>query len=61
MDFVLASEIPQPKTYQVSRAEFDDILLQRAIELGVEVRQEHRVTDCSFAADAAALDFVDKA
>lgn len=61
VDFAAASEIPQPKTYQVSRAEFDDILLRRAVELGVEVRQEHRVTDCSFGVDAATLDFADKA
>jgi flavin-dependent dehydrogenase len=59
VDFMVADELPQPKTYQVCRATFDNILLQRAIEVGADVRQEHRVADCAFDAQGVTVDFVD--
>jgi flavin-dependent dehydrogenase len=49
--------VTKPQTYQVCREEFDRILLDRARELGVDVREGYRVTACDFAADAATIDF----
>lgn len=57
VDFTQVTEVERPKTYQVSRAEFDNILLTRAKELGVDVREGARVYACEFDADAATLDF----
>lgn len=47
-----------PRTYQVSRAEFDQILIERARELGVDVREGYKVTECELDSDAATVDFV---
>jgi flavin-dependent dehydrogenase len=58
IDFASVTEIATPQTYQVPRAEFDRILMERARELGVDVREGHRVTGCDFTDDAALLDFV---
>jgi flavin-dependent dehydrogenase len=55
VDFSQVREVARPKTYQVCREEFDRILLDRARETGVEVREGHRVTECEFERDAAIL------
>ncbi len=57
VDFCVASDVVRPQTYQVPRAEFDRILLERAREVGVDVREGHRVNACEFSPDAAVLDF----
>jgi flavin-dependent dehydrogenase len=57
VNFADVSEVRRPQTYQVSRAEFDRILLERAKELGVDVREGTRVTATEFASDAAMLDY----
>jgi FADH2-dependent halogenase len=57
VDFSAVREIARAQTWQVERAEFDRILLQHARELGVEVREEHRVTACEFSPDAATIEF----
>jgi len=56
VNFAEASEVRRPQTYQVPRAVFDQILLERAREVGVDVREGCRVTACEFAPDAAVLD-----
>ena len=56
VDFSDVTEVTKPKTVQVCREEFDKILLDRARELGVDVREGFRVTDCEFGPDAALLD-----
>ena len=58
VDFTLASGVTRAKTYQVCREQFDAILMERAREVGVEVREGHRVSDCAFDAEAASLEFV---
>lgn len=55
VDFTMVREVRRPQTIQVPRAEFDRILMDRAREVGVDVREEHRVTGCEFTADAATL------
>lgn len=57
VNFAEAREVARPQTYQVPRAEFDRILIERAREVGVDVREGCRVTACEFAPDAAVLDF----
>jgi flavin-dependent dehydrogenase len=59
VDFSTVSEVRRPQTYQVPRAEFDRILMDRAREAGATIREGHRVTACEFTADAATLDFTD--
>jgi flavin-dependent dehydrogenase len=61
VNFSDVTEVERPKTYQVPRAEFDRILLERAREVGVDVREGHRVMSCDFQADAATLDFTSDA
>jgi flavin-dependent dehydrogenase len=56
VDFGNAWEVTRPQTYQVCRQEFDRILLERAREVGVDVREGCNVTACEFAQDAAILD-----
>src|SRR5256885_8091079 len=56
VDFANAREITRPQTYQVCRQEFDRILLERAREVGVDVRERCNVTACEFTPDAAILD-----
>ena len=51
IDFTACPEVAAPITYQVPRARFDEILLGHAEQAGVEVRQECRVRDATFAAD----------
>jgi flavin-dependent dehydrogenase len=57
VDFTASNEVNRPQTWQVCREEFDRILLDRAREVGVDVREGHRVSGCEFASDAATLDF----
>jgi flavin-dependent dehydrogenase len=48
----------RPTSYQVKRDVFDTILLDHSAELGVDVRQEHRVTDVVMDGDrVAGVDF----
>ena len=61
VNFADVSEVRRPQTYQVPRAEFDHILLERARELGVDVREGTRVTACEFEPDAAVIDFANDA
>jgi len=57
VDFTDVTEVTKPKTVQVCREVFDKILLDRARELGVDVREGYRVNACEFGSDAAILDF----
>ncbi|MGZ4778122.1 MAG: NAD(P)/FAD-dependent oxidoreductase [Thermoanaerobaculia bacterium] len=57
VDFSTVTEVMRPQTYQVPRAEFDRILIERARELGVDVREGHRVIACDFTPNAAIIDF----
>ena len=57
IDFTDVTEVTKPKTVQVCREVFDKILLDRARELGVDVREGYRVNACEFSSDAAILDF----
>jgi flavin-dependent dehydrogenase len=56
VDFTCVREVTKPQTYQVCREEFDRILLERAREVGVDVREACNVITCEFGADAAILD-----
>ena len=58
VDFANARGITKPQTYQVCRQEFDQILLERAREMGVEIREGCQVIACEFTPDAAILDVV---
>lgn len=55
VDFASVSEVRKPQTYQVPRAEFDRILIERAREVGVDVREGHLVAGCDFTAEAAVI------
>lgn len=44
-DFASSPEVPSPQTWQVPRAEFDELLLRHAAACGADVREEHRVLD----------------
>ncbi len=55
VDFATSREIPRPQTFQVCRERFDQILLDRAREAGVEVLERHRVEECALGADGVAL------
>lgn len=57
VDFSTVAEVRRPQTFQVPRAEFDSILMDRARALGADVREGHRVTACEFSSEAATLDF----
>lgn len=57
VDFASVTEVTRPQTYQVPRAEFDNILMERAREAGVDVREGHRVMSCEFTAEDAQLEF----
>jgi len=61
VDFTDVREVNRPQTYQVCRQEFDRILMERAREVGVEVREGCHVTACEFASDAAILDVASSA
>ena len=61
VDFTCVREVTRPQTYQVCREEFDRILLERAREVGVEVREACNVITCEFAPDAAVLQVASRA
>jgi flavin-dependent dehydrogenase len=61
VDFANAREVTRPQTYQVCREEFDRILLERAREVGVDVREACNVISCEFNPDAAILDVSSRA
>ena len=56
VDFASAWGVTRPQTYQVCRQEFDRILLERAREVGVDVREGCNLAACEFTPDAAILD-----
>jgi flavin-dependent dehydrogenase len=47
-DFAISSEVPSPQTWQVPRAQFDEMLLRHAAACGADVRERHRVVDIAF-------------
>jgi flavin-dependent dehydrogenase len=47
-DFAASPEVRAPQTWQVPRAEFDELLLRHAAACGADVREEHRVLDAAF-------------
>lgn len=57
VNFAAVREVRRPQTYQVNRARFDQILLERAREVGVDVREGCRVTACEFEPDAAIVEY----
>ncbi len=61
VDFTCVQEVTKPQTYQVCRQEFDRILLERAREVGVDVREACNVIACEFAPDAAVLEVASRA
>ncbi|HEY2567781.1 MAG TPA: NAD(P)/FAD-dependent oxidoreductase [Candidatus Udaeobacter sp.] len=56
VDFTDVREVTRAQTYQVCREEFDRILLDRAREVGVEVREASNVITCEFSRDFVILD-----
>ena len=56
VDFTMTDEVSRAQTFQVCREVLDRILLERARAVGVDVREEHRVTTCEFDSQAATLD-----
>ena len=54
-DFATSPEVPAPQTWQVPRAEFDELLLRHAAACGADVREGHRVLDVAFAADGVTV------
>jgi flavin-dependent dehydrogenase len=61
VNFAEVTEVRRPQTYQVPRAQFDQILLERAKELSVDVREGTRVTACDFERDAAVIHYANGA
>jgi flavin-dependent dehydrogenase len=57
VDFSVVREITRPQTFQVPRQDFDSMLLERARELGVDIREGHRVTNCEFSSQSVTIDF----
>ena len=55
VDFTEVREVTRAQTFQVCRQEFDRILLERAREVGVDVRENCNVSACEFSEDAAIL------
>jgi flavin-dependent dehydrogenase len=60
-DFSIASEVPEPQTWQVPRAVFDELLLRHAAESGADVRESHRVLDADFDGAGVTVTFADAA
>ena len=56
VDFASVTEVRRPQTYQVPRADFDRLLMERAREAGVDVREQVRVLGCEFTAEAAIVE-----
>lgn len=57
VDFSSAVETPAPRTYQVERAVFDELLLRHAERAGVTVREGYRAVDAAFDAHGVSLRF----
>jgi flavin-dependent dehydrogenase len=55
VDFTEVREVTRAQTFQVCRQEFDRILLERAREVGVDVRENCNVSACEFSTDSAIL------
>jgi FADH2-dependent halogenase len=55
VDFAASGEIRRPQTYQVERARFDALLVERAREAGAEVREGARVEAVELDADGVTL------
>ena len=60
-DFAVSPEVRTPQTWQVPRAEFDELLLRHAAASGADVREGHRVVDVAFDADGATVAVRDEA
>lgn len=58
-DFSRAVETPQPQTFQVPRAAFDQLLLEHAAASGATVAQECRAEDAQFDDDGVTLTLAD--
>jgi FADH2-dependent halogenase len=58
-DFAMAPEVPQPQTWQVPRARFDELLLRHAARAGADIREEHRVTGIDFGDDKVTVTAMD--
>jgi flavin-dependent dehydrogenase len=58
-DFAVSREVRAPQTWQVPRAEFDELLLRHAAACGADVREGHRVLDAAFDAGGATVSFRD--
>jgi FADH2-dependent halogenase len=56
-DFSAAVETPTPRTIQVPRARFDEILLRHAARCGATVLEAHRALEAVFETDGVALRF----
>lgn len=59
VDFAEGVETPRPQTYQVSRAEFDRLLLEHAAGLGATVRQGAQASEVQFREDGATVRYTD--
>jgi flavin-dependent dehydrogenase len=60
-DFAVSREVRAPQTWQVPRAEFDELLLRHAAACGADVREGHRVLDIAFDPGGATVSFRDDA
>ncbi len=60
-DFATSPEVAAPQTWQVPRAEFDELLLRHAAASGADVREGHRVLDAVFDADGVTVSVEDEA
>lgn len=60
-DFATSREVRAPQTWQVPRAEFDELLLRHAAACGADVREEHRVLDAVFDPAGVTVTFRDRA
>ncbi len=58
-DFAEAVETPSPRTIQVPRAAFDDLLLRHSEKCGVAVREQHRALEATFEGTGVTLRFAD--
>jgi len=59
IDFAQCSTVPSPRTYQVRRDRFDQLLFEHAGAAGAELRSKCHVRNVSFEADAAHLTITD--
>jgi len=59
VDFSSSREVARPQTFQVCREKLDQMLLERARAVGVEVRQQHRVAGIDFDVDGVRVRYLD--